>query len=175
MKTKIISLKKIITKEIALLIGLFFLSFFSPFVGIQAVSGPLVNATLFLATFFLGLRNAIWFAFFPSLIALFSGIISPVMAPMIPFIISSNIILIIIFNNFKEKFWIGVALASFCKFLFLSLSALVLGELVFSSQIALRVSSVFGWHQLLTAVLGGVIAYIVILFIENYKKHRSDL
>lgn len=169
MKTKIISLKKIITKEMALLIGLFFLSFFSPLIGMQAISGPLVNAALFLATFFLGIKNALWFAFFPSLIALFSGIISPVMTPMIPFIISSNIILITLFYYFKEKFWMGVVLASFCKFIFLFLSTLVLGKLMFSGEIALKVSSIFGWHQLLTAILGGFIAYLIVLFINNYR------
>lgn len=170
MKTEIIALRKIITKEIALLLGLFFLSFFSPFIGMQAVSGPLVNATLFLAVFFLGQKNALWFAFFPSLIALFSGIISPIMIPMIPFIISSNIILIIVFNNiYKKNYWLGVVIASFCKFFFLSFSAFILGKLIFSSHVALKVSSIFGWHQLLTAILGGLIAYIIIIFIENYK------
>lgn len=172
MKTKIISLKKVITKEIALLVGLFFLNFLSPLIGLQAVSGPVVNATLFLAVFFLGLKNGIWFAFFPSLFALFSGIISPVMIPMIPFIISSNVILIIIFNYFKENFWAGVVIASFCKFIFLYLSSSVLGRLIFSSEVALRISSIFGWHQLLTALLGGVIAYIVILFIENFRNTK---
>lgn len=173
MKTKIITLKKVITKDIGLLLGLFFFSFFSPFIGVQAVAGPLVNATLFLAVFFLGVKNALWFAFFPSLVALFSGIISPLMVPLIPFIISSNIILIFIFNYFKDNFYLGVVLASFCKFLFLSISAYIISNLFLSSKVSVKISTIFGWQQLLTALLGGFIAYLIIVFIKNLEQQSK--
>ncbi len=163
MKSKIITLKKILTVETVYFISLFFISFLAPFSGSQAVAGPLVNASLFLAVIFIGVRGALLIALFPSVIALFSGILPIALAPMIPLIILSNVILVLVFNLFSTNFWKGVFLASFTKFVFLFLGGLVVANFVLSGPVALRMVSLMSWTQLVTALGGGVIAYLFLI------------
>ncbi len=168
MKSKIIALKKILSAEKIYFISLFFISFFAPFSGSQAVAGPLVNAALFLAVIFIGVRGALLIAFFPSIVALFSGILPVALAPMIPLIVLSNIIFVLVFNRFLMNFWEGVFLASFAKFVFLFLAGSVVGNFILGETAALRVASLMSWTQLATALIGGVIAYLFLT--ENIKK-----
>ncbi len=174
MKVKTITLKKVITKEMTLLLTAFFAVLFVPLLGIQSVTGPVVNAVLFLATFYIGIKNAVWLAIFPSFIALLSGILPLVMAPLIPFIIISNIILIFTFNYFyKSNFWLGIVSASFAKFIFLSIVSITLSNLFFNNFNVNQVVAIFGWHQLLTALVGGLIAFTVIQLIANITKLKQ--
>ena len=58
----------------------------------QAISGSIVNAVLFISVVLLGVRGAILIALVPSLIALSVGLLPPILAPMIPFIMTGNAI-----------------------------------------------------------------------------------
>lgn len=129
----------------------------------QAITGPIVNATLFLATFLFSPHIAILIGLLPSLVALATGLLPAPLAPMIPFIIIGNTILILVFYYLKKKnFWLGVTLASLLKFLFLfSTSSLVIG-LLLKKELAKNVALMMNWPQLITALFGGVIAYFVL-------------
>ena len=144
----------------------------APFFHQQIITGTIVNATLFVTTAILGTRMGILVGLIPSIIALSVGTLSPVLAPMIPYIIISNAILILTFNFFKNKnHWLAIVLSSFLKFLFLYASSIFIVDLLFNKNIAKNVMILMSWPQLLTALLGGLLAT---LFLDFYKKGASS-
>lgn len=129
----------------------------------QIVTGPIVNATLFIAVGLIGTRYALLIGLVPSVIALSTGLLPAPLAPMIPFIMLSNSILIIVFSWFiKKRFWTGVAISSVLKFGFLFATSSVVIGLLTKSELAGKVATILGWPQLLTALAGGIIAFGVL-------------
>ena len=57
----------------------------------QWVTGPIVNAMFIMAVALLGVQNAILLCLLPSTIALSVGLLPAILAPVIPFIIISNV------------------------------------------------------------------------------------
>jgi hypothetical protein len=134
----------------------------------QPITGPIVNATLFISVILLGTQGAILVGLIPSLIALSVGTLPPVLAPMIPFIMLGNVILILAFNYLRNKnYWLAVVGASFLKFLFLLSTSSIVINLLLKKEIASKVAMMMSWPQLLTALFGGLIAY---LFLKKLKK-----
>lgn len=76
----------------------------APLVGVhsQFVTGPLVNMALILAVYLVGARGAMLIGILPSTIALGTGLLPAVLAPMVPFIILSNVILIITIDFLRQ-------------------------------------------------------------------------
>jgi len=160
MKTKILSIEKAKIKEAVIFSALLLTATFVPLLGSQAVTGPIVNAALFLATLVVGVQGALMVALFPSLVALFSGaILPPAALPMVPFIMVANCILVLLFSRFSERFWAGVVIASFAKFLFLALTSLLFFGILFEGLVPEQILVIMSWPQLVTALLGGVIAF----------------
>ena len=90
MNTKALVIKKEAVLTLVLLIGI---AMAAPVLFKQQyITGPIVNATLIIGVVLLGGRDALLVGLLPSTIALGAGIISPVLAPMIPFIIVGNAI-----------------------------------------------------------------------------------
>jgi hypothetical protein len=144
------------------------LAVFAPLLKFQLISGSLVNAVLFISTAILGLEGALLICLIPSLIALGIGLLPSVLAPMIPFIIVSNAIFVLIFNFLRKKsYWLGIISASFIKFLFLFNASSLMFELISKKEIAVKAASMMSWPQLITALSGGLIAYI---FLKAAKK-----
>ena len=140
----------------------------APLIGQQAITGPIVNASLFLSTIFLGVRAGILVGLLPSLIALSVGLLPPVLAPMIPFIMIGNVILVLCFDFLKKRnYWLRVVIASGLKFFFLFATSSIVVNLVLKTEIAKRVAGIMSWPQFLTALAGGLIAY---LGIKSFKK-----
>ncbi len=134
----------------------------------QMITGPMVNAVFFISLYFLSLRDALVLAVFPSLIAVSAGTLPPPLAPMLPYIIVSNFILIIIFNFLRAKnYWIGVFLASTAKFLFLYASIYYFVGFFARAALPAAIANMMSWPQLYTALAGGVIAYI---FLKTIKR-----
>jgi hypothetical protein len=134
----------------------------------QMITGPIVNATLFLATFLLAPEIAIFVGLLPSIIALSSGLLPAPLAPMVPFIMISNSILILVFYYFKKKnFWIAIFIASILKFLFLYSTSFLVIDLLLKKELAKQVSLMMSWPQLLTALVGGTIAYILLKVLKK--------
>lgn len=129
----------------------------------QPITGSIVNATLFLATVIFAPKIAILIGILPSVVALSSGLLPASLAPMIPFIMIGNTILILTFYYLKKKnFWLGIGTASLLKFLFLfSTSSLVI-NLLLKKEVAKQVALMMSWPQLLTALAGGIIAYFLL-------------
>ena len=128
----------------------------------QLLTGTIVNAILFLAAWKVGLLNAFAVAALPSTIALIRGLLPAPMAPLIPYIIISNLVLVLVFSLFKKRLLWGVATASFLKFGFLFSVTMF-----FASKINPAVLAMLQWPQLLTALLGGLAAVGFIKIIQG--------
>jgi len=136
----------------------------------QAITGPIINTTLFLAAYYLSFELASMIALFPSLIALSVGLLPVALAPMVPFIMISNILLIWIFKKFSKTQKIGSMIgASALKFIFLYLTSFIVTNLIVKAEIAKKASLMMSWPQLLTAITGGFIALSIIKFTKFEK------
>ena len=138
------------------------LSVAAPLIKIQLITGPLVNATLFLAVIYLGAREAMLIGLIPSLISLSVGLLSPVLAPMIPFIMLSNVLLVFVFDIVRNRSEpAGFVIAAIIKFAFLYFMASVVIRLIPNPIFAQKAVLTMGSIQLITALIGAVIAMTV--------------
>lgn len=152
-KNKIISLA-----QFALLIAV---ATIVPFFHQQLITGPIVNGTLFAAAILLGTQWGIMVGLIPSIIALSVGTLPAALAPMVPYIMISNAILILAFNFLKNKnYWLAVISASLLKFIFLFATSSLVINLLFKKELAESVSMMMSYPQLLTALSGGALAWI---------------
>jgi hypothetical protein len=134
----------------------------------QLLTGPIINSLLFLGSALLAPELAILVGILPSLVALSSGLLPAPLAPMIPFIMVSNVILIVIFYHLRKKnYWLGVGAASVLKFLFLLGSSSIVINLLLKKELAKQVSMMMSLPQLLTALAGGFIAFIVLKLFKS--------
>lgn len=167
-KTKTLALEKDQLINLVYLGVLSAAAIFAPLLKFQAVSGSIVNAILFISVILLGLRGAVLVALIPSLAALSIGLLPPVLAPMVPFIMMGNIISISVFDYLRNKsYWLGVFWAGFLKFMFLFFSSSIVINLIIKKEIASTVAAMMSWPQLFTALAGGIIAYF---FLKKFKK-----
>ncbi len=148
--------------------SLLFLSIFLPsIIHQQAITGPLVNAILLIATMTLGSSAAITIGLIPSVVALSRGLLPLVLAPIVPFIMLSNAVYVMLFSSIKEKnFTTAVILASVGKFTLLYFVSQYLLATLLPQKFLSNASAIFSWPQLITSLTGGLIAYI---FIRSYK------
>ena len=166
-----------ITIKLIIFASLIFIASFVPAIlHVQAITGPIVNAILFISVIFLGTEATMLVGLIPSIIALSFGLLPAVLAPMIPFIMISNALLIIVFSLVQKKnYWIAVVSASLIKFIFLfSTSSIVVGLLI-KKEVAAKVAAMMSWPQLITALAGGVIAWLVIQTIKTSNKTSKNL
>ena len=167
-----LSLKKEALMVLALLIGVAILApvLFKQ----QLIAGTIVNAALILGVSFLGARDGLIISLVPSTFALASGLLPPVLAPMIPFIIAGNAILVLAFAYLnKFNYWAGVLVGSVLKFAFLlGTSSIVVGLLV-NKQVAPTVAQMMSWPQLFTAMAGGIVAFGVIKLVKLQQSKYS--
>lgn len=132
------------------------------FIHNQWITGPVINACLFLAAALLGPAEAIGLGLMPSAVALSAGLLPLPLAPMVPFIMIGNALLVSVFSSFQTRsFWMGVLLAAFLKFAFLQLSFLWVMRYWFAGEIMTKVQLILSWPQFFTALLGGFIAFFV--------------
>lgn len=134
----------------------------------QFMAGPMVNAVLFIMPFFLGLRDCMVMAIFPSLVALSVGLLPAIAAPFLPYIIVSNWVLLFIFDKLRQKgYWLGAIASSLAKFLFLYAASFILTSYFISGAPAKLVANMFSLPQLYTALLGAIIAYSFLKIIKR--------
>ncbi len=153
--------KEIVTTSIkfTVLIGIATLA---PLLGNQFITGPLVNATLFLSVLLIGIKGAVMLAVVPSLIALSTGLLPAILAPIIPFIMTGNIFLVMVFDKLKNSYWIAIISASLIKFIFLFATSSIVANIILKDDIAVKAAAMMSWPQLATALAGGLIARLII-------------
>lgn len=134
----------------------------------QLATGPIVNAILFISAVLLGLEKTFFICLIPSVIAMSVGLLPPVLAPIVPFIMISNVLMVFVFFYTKKaNYWTAMVLASFVKFLFLYVASFGVVNLVLKKELAAAVITMMSWPQLLTALAGGILAYFFLKFIKK--------
>jgi riboflavin transporter len=149
---------------------------FLPFViHLQWLTGPIVNAILILVLFLVGIRSALVVALVPSLMALAGGLLPAVLAPAVPFIMISNAIFILSIDriydwskNMNQGYWSGVLVGAILKFAFLYFSVGWITKLLLKQELALAVTKMMSWPQLITAILGGLIAFAILKWLKRF-------
>lgn len=143
----------------------------------QMFVGPIINAVLLLATSICGLWIGISIGILTPILAWTLGQLPAPFAPFIPFIIIGNLIFIVVYYNFSKinKFGqtIGVVVGAILKFLFLYLCAtkiIVVLKLITNPKIVSKLSVAMGFLQLITALIGGIIAIILLNILKSRKQ-----
>lgn len=140
----------------------------APLIGNQWITGPLVNATLFIAVVIVGLRGAIIVALVPSVIALSIGLLPAILAPLIPFIMLSNVTLAAVFDRLRlRNYWLGMIAASIAKFILLYAAAIFVTTYFLQNPVATKLAQMFSWPQLATALAGGILAWAFLKAIKR--------
>jgi len=165
MYSKIIAKDNLI--ELTVTLVLIAVAGFAPYLGNQFITGTLVNASLIVATVLTSQRKAIIVGLLPSIISLSTGLLPAVLAPMIPFIMIGNLILIYTFDALKKNYFLAFGSAAVVKYLFLLTSSFLVINLISKSEIAEKAALMMSWPQLVTAILGGLVAGV---FLKTIKK-----
>ena len=168
-------LDQIQTKTTAGVLSAFSIATILPFfLHQQLITGPIINAMLFLAVVFLGLRWAIILSFIPSIMALTGGLLLPFLTPIVPFIMLSNIIMVFLFAKFYNlnanisiNFWQGVLTGSLAKSFFLMICGFLVLNYFKNPQAVKLAVSALGVLQFGTAVVGGSIAFGFLKFVKK--------
>jgi len=148
----------------------------------QFVTGPLVNLILIISVMTLGLASGMAVAVVSPVVAGFIGV-GPVWA-VVPFIILGNATLVIIWYlickmRFARTFAVRVtalAVAAICKFLVLYFGVVQIAIpyiLHLPEQQAERMSALFSLSQLLTALIGGAVAIVILPVIEKARASKT--
>jgi hypothetical protein len=146
----------------------------------QPITGPLVNMMLFLTTLMLGASAGMALGTITPLVALLRGQLPPVLFAFVPFIIIGNALLVIVYFLLSKSkkydkiyysiiHWIGVISAATVKFMWLFLSAKFVLPLVFGKALPPAIITVMAIPQLVTALIGGVLATIIFNFLQRFR------
>jgi len=127
-------------------------------------------AALLMSVILLGMRGAVLLSLLPSLVSLSFGLLPMVMAPMVPFIIMGNIILVYVFNLLREKnFFLGLIPGALLKFSFLFLISNFVISFFVKQAVADKVALMMSYPQLITALMGGLLVYLL-----TYKYNKNN-
>ncbi len=164
------SVSKIKTKMLIFSVLTFIAAFLPTFIHSQFITGPLVNMSLILATFLVGPFEAAFLGLMPSVMALTSGLLPLPLAPVVPFIMIGNAILVGVYYYFgRKKIGLSILAASFLKFLFLFGIVRLLAGALLSGKAINSAILMMGWMQFFTAVAGGVLAYAVLSLVRKSR------
>lgn len=147
------------------------------------VTGSIVNMLLIVSTMTCGYSSALAVSIVSPILAKFIGI-GPLWS-LIPFVILGNCTLVLLWyfignSHVKPNLLKGslcLIVGSFAKFLVLYLGIVKLAVpllLNLPQKQAMMISSMFSLSQLLTAILGGILALLVIPSLEKVVKRKAD-
>ncbi len=145
----------------------------------QPITGPLINLVLFLTVLLLDIKAAVLVGILTPIIALWRGQLPPILAPMIPFIMLGNAVLVILFGLGKKilqnsRFSLllnlmAATIGSFFKFLIIYSSARLVVPLLFGIRFSEKILLVMALPQFITALAGGFIAISIFNFLRRLK------
>ena len=169
-------LAEVNTKALASFLALAGVATILPFfIHAQLLTGPIINAIFVLALFLVGIRSALVICLIPSLMALSGGLLPVILAPVTPFIMIGNAIFVLTIDWFYNKakdsnygYWLGVISGAALKFAFLFLSVSFITRLLIKQELAVKVAQMMSWPQFATAVMGGMIAWIVLKWLKRF-------
>jgi riboflavin transporter len=140
----------------------------------QFLVGPLINAVLIVAAYYCGTWWGVAIGVLTPVTAFLLGQLNSAMAPFIPFIMLGNAIIVVFFGLLKNyKSWGkygGVMAGAVLKYAFLALSSTKLIHVLgisFNPKVEKALVNAMGSLQLITALIGGAIALMVIGVVKN--------
>jgi hypothetical protein len=140
------------------------------------IVGPLVNACLLVSAVAAGIWGGLTISVVAPLFAALTTTapVAPFLLVFSPFIAAGNFVLVLIFYLIKNKsIWLGIITGAVLKFIILygGLHIMLnLREVPGNLQNVLRF--MFGWPQLVTALIGGGIAVIALKVLKKELKAR---
>ncbi|MCK5062059.1 hypothetical protein KAR28_05955 [Candidatus Parcubacteria bacterium] len=144
------------------------------FIHLQWLTGPIVNAILIITLFLIGIRSALVLCLVPSMMALAGGLLPAILAPVIPFIMIGNVILVLAIDWFyinikdnRKGFAIGIVVGAALKFIFLFFSVSVISDLLIKQELAVKVAQMMSWPQFATAITGGMLAWVALKWLKR--------
>ncbi|MFZ5968270.1 MAG: ECF transporter S component [Bacillota bacterium] len=141
----------------------------------QFITGSAVNAILVIAAAAVGMVEGIIIGSITPIVAIMVGIIKPPMAPVIPFIIAGNISLVVIFHMLQKKNqYAAVGGAAVVKFLVLYGAVKLVLVNMLPGPVFEKVAVAFGVTQFFTAVVGGIVALLIVPFLKNYLDRQQN-
>lgn len=153
----------------------------------QPITGPLVNALLFISTHLLGLVSGLALGTLTPAVAVIRGQLPPPLAPMIPFIVVGNSLLVTVYYMISQKMkfiiqnnkppskrieiYIAMICAATIKYMLLSLAIKAVLPIIISKELPDKLVLAMTTPQLFTALIGGAIALVIfeILFRARYE------
>jgi hypothetical protein len=148
----------------------------------QLITGPVVNLMLVLTTLTLNLAAGLLLGIITPLVAAVRGQLPAFMLPMLPFIIIGNALLVTVFaavlKLLKRKQsnaasalswpnWLGILAGSLAKFIWLYWSAQKLLKLFMGIHPPAQLITAMGLLQLITAIVGGVLALVISAMLQT--------
>ncbi len=123
----------------------------------------MVNAVLLVAAILIGPMEAVLLGLMPSTVALATGLLPLPLAPMVPFIMLGNAILIAVFYYlYRRNFFVAIGVAAFLKFAFLHQTVVWLMGRFLEENFVAKLAVMMSWPQFFTALIGGAIAYLIL-------------
>ncbi|MBN2087872.1 hypothetical protein JW758_06020 [Candidatus Peregrinibacteria bacterium] len=133
------------------------------FIHIQWITGPIINACLLLAVVLVGPMEAMVLGLMPSAVALSAGLLPLPLAPMVPFIMIGNAVLIAVFYYLRnQNYALRLGISALLKFAFLHFSVVFIMNGFLADSLVSKLMIMMSWPQFFTAVIGGVIVYPII-------------
>ncbi|ERI90172.1 hypothetical protein HMPREF1982_04112 [Clostridiales bacterium oral taxon 876 str. F0540] len=174
--------KKLVQSSLLLAVVIVFQIIGSRIPGLnQYIVGSVVNAALLVTVFVSGTFYGTAVGVLTPWTALLVGQLKPAMAPFIPFIMLGNAIFAIAFGIIykREPFgkYAGIIIGAILKFGFLYLSAnkiIYALNMNFPKKVAEALSVAMGATQLVTALLGGLLAFVLIEIIFKRIKLTNE-
>lgn len=139
----------------------------------QFVTGPLVNALLFLAAAVIGPVSAVLIGLFTPAIAFAFGIMP--LAPVVPLIMAGNAVLAVVYGLLSDKPYMGVVAAAVAKYAVLAGGVYYLLPMLVNITLPPQVISMLTTPQLYTALGGGVLALLALRAFHWLKKENDTL
>lgn len=137
------------------------------------VVGSLVNAALMIAAGTLGIAGAVLISVIAPIIAFLQQHIKFIW--MVPIVMIGNVIIVIVFGLlFKKNQWVAMISGAVLKFVFLwfAIVQLALPLVGMKGPAANAIIFSFSWPQLVTAILGGILAITVIKALDGIVKKK---
>lgn len=134
----------------------------------QPITGPAVNCMLILSALTIGPMGAALIGALTPVIAFMRGILAPPLGPAIPFIVVANWVYIFAFAGLKRvNMYLGLLVGAVLKLLILA------GAVQFFIAVPPAVAKALQFPQLITALTGGLIAFLVWSALQKTGFHKN--
>lgn len=141
------------------------------------IVGPVVNAVLIIATAVAGLWSGTAIAVIAPMVSAFTNkaAIAPLVLGFSPFIIIGNFIIVLSFHLLRKKNKVaGITIGAVLKFGFLYAAISIFTSVVkMKPAFAATLTNLFSWPQLVTALIGGAIALIILIAVGKSLKYED--